>query len=132
MVRITKIHLRGWTEILFRLCSLERLPNFDSIDPDDYMAVGSLHPLAEYERPFQIYEAFADGKGFAQPRPLRRYDIINIATTAPRRGVTSLLLVKREVDIHLIHQASQIYYTEARPLALLPLPVAMPFRRGII
>ena len=96
------------------------------------MAVGSLQPLAEYERPFDIYETLADGTGFALPRPLSQYDIINISTTSPHRGVTSMLLVKLAADMHLIHADSRVHYTEERPLALLPMPVGVPFNRRMI
>jgi hypothetical protein len=131
MIRIRKHNVRGWAETLLRLCQFNRLPSLDRIDPEDYMVVGSLHPIVEYESPFNIYETLADGSGFALPRPLERYDIINIATSSPSRGVTSLLLVKLKSDMHLVYPSARMHYVKSRPFALLPLPAAMPFHRGL-
>ena len=113
--------VKGWIELLFKLPS-HLHKSLDDIHHKEYMMVGGAMPISEFDLPFDVLEwAHAHPEIANLPRALNRHDLINFVTTAPKRSITTFMVIHPVKDQHLLYPGARVQYRSRQELCMFPL-----------
>jgi hypothetical protein len=117
------MEISGIYDVLFRLSDDEPTSESDLNLQDDYCRVINPLPLQEFTYPIELLTQLDNdpGRYGKLPRPIRRFDVINIKPRKPYRS-RALLVIDVEKDLgFLTITDKQVQVSEATGLALAPL-----------